>query len=328
MVFENNFSEKFVDDLKKFKIWLDENQYYLSDIATGENIKLEMDLINFSEPSRNKLECYVKELVKYYSLVKDNEEIDDIKSMVKDFRQNKSKKSIKKGNEKKKLVEKVEKKMKDKESDIKDKESDIKEEEVCIIKEKEDCIIRDIINIGMDSMRNIDTDNVCYIDTLEFSTKNLEGVFGKPLKNGKEGDKHQYEWKILVVTEKEEIIYSIYNWMDKNGNFKEYNKSEWNLGTMKRCLRDKSRGCECQLYFIIEFIKTKVNELNNNESKKSFKNNQKLQIEKEEIANLIEDGNKKKLQNENEEIKERSIMQLFNLTDTEPGIIDIDDICF
>ena len=79
VVIENIFSEKFVNDLVKFRIWLDENEYYLNDIVTGENIKLEINLMNFNEPSRNKLECYVKELLKYYSLVKDNEEIDDIK---------------------------------------------------------------------------------------------------------------------------------------------------------------------------------------------------------------------------------------------------------
>jgi hypothetical protein len=249
--------------------------------------------MNFNEPSRNKLECYVKELLKYYSLVKDNEEIDDIKSMVKEFRQNKPKKPIKKKNE-----------IKKKEKDIVVKEKDIVVKEKNVVKEdvvKEEIVIKDIINLDTDR----DTENACNIDTLEFSTKDLEKIFGKPLKNGKEHDKHQYEWKILVVTEKEEVIYSIYNWMDKNGNFDSYNENEWYIATMKRCLNDKSEGCECQLSFIIKFIKDKLEKLNRNER-------------------YVENENH---QNGKQETKE-SIMQLFNLTDIETEIIDIDDICF
>ena len=282
VVIENIFSEKFVDDLVKFGMWLDENEYYLNDIVTGENIKLEINLMNFKEPSRNKLECYVKELLKYYSLVKYNEEIDDIKSMIKDFRQNKPKKTIKKKNE------------------IKKKEKDIVVKEDIVIKDidvKEDIVIKDIINLDTDR----DTENACNIDTLEFSTKDLEKIFGKPLKNGKEHDKHQYEWKILVVTEKEEVIYSIYNWMDKNGNFNSYNENEWYIATMKRCLNDKSEACECQLSFIIKFIKDKLEKLNRNDM-------------------CVENGK--------QETKESIIMQLFNLTDIKTEIIDIDDICF
>jgi len=83
VVIKNKFSETFINDLEMFMIWLSKNEYCLNDIVTGEKVEMNIDLINFNEPSRSKLECYVKELVKYYLLEKDNEEIDDIKTMIK-----------------------------------------------------------------------------------------------------------------------------------------------------------------------------------------------------------------------------------------------------
>lgn len=319
MVVENNFSETFVNDLEKFKIWLDENEYYLNDIVTGEKVILEINMISFNEPSRNKLECYVKELVKYYSLIKEDEEVDDIKSMIKNFRQNKPKKV--KNNIKKEKNIKIKKENETKQDNEVEIEIDIKNKKVEIetkLKEnKVDIIVKD----------SLDTEDVCYIDTLEFCTSDLEKVFGKPLKNGGENDKHQYEWKILVVMENEEIIYSIYNWKEKNGEFKSYDENRWHIGTIERCIKDKSFGCECKLSVVKTLIKDKLkleNRLDLLEKKDNkFKIEDKIKVQKD-----IRSKNKIKDKIKNKVLTEDSIMQLFNLTDTEMDIIDIDDICY
>jgi hypothetical protein len=299
VVIKNKFSETFINDLEMFMIWLSKNEYCLNDIVTGEKVEMNIDLINFNEPSRSKLECYVKELVKYYLLEKDNEEIDDIKTMIKEFRTNKIRKGIKKSKiTKVKKVDKSEVEVEvvvDKSEveveDVVDK-SEVEVEDVVdkseVIKNKVD-VIKDVI-----VKEDLNTDDICYIDTLDFSTKELEGVFGKPLKNGKRGDKHQYEWKIIMITEQEDIIYSIYNWRYKNGKFDEYDENEWFLGTMKRCKNDNLFGCD----MMIDYIKGKINRDN-------------------EGGNNIES-----------KIQEDVIMKLFKLSDKNLEIIDIDDICF
>jgi len=299
VVIKNKFSETFINDLEMFMIWLSKNEYCLNDIVTGEKVEMNIDLINFNEPSRSKLECYVKELVKYYLLEKDNEEIDDIKTMIKEFRTNKIRKGIKKSKiTKVKKVDKSEVEVEvvvDKSEveveDVVDK-SEVEVEDVVdkseVIKNKVD-VIKDVI-----VKEDLNTDDICYIDTLDFSTKELEGVFGKPLKNGKRGDKHQYEWKIIMITEQEDIIYSIYNWRYKNGKFDEYDENEWFFGTMKRCKNDNLFGCD----MMIDYIKGKINRDN-------------------EGGNNIES-----------KIQEDVIMKLFKLSDKNLEIIDIDDICF
>ena len=286
VVIKNKFSETFINDLEMFMIWLSKNEYCLNDIVTGEKVEMNIDLINFNEPSRSKLECYVKELVKYYLLEKDNEEIDDIKTMIKEFRTNKIRKGIKKSKiTKVKNVDKSEVEVVVDKSEV---EIEVVVDKSEVIKNKVD-VIKDVI-----VKEDLNTDDICYIDTLEFSTKELEGVFGKPLKNGKRGDKHQYEWKIIMITEQEDIIYSIYNWRYKNGKFDEYDENEWFLGTMKRCKNDNLFGCD----MMIDYIKGKINRDN-------------------EGDNNIES-----------KIQEDVIMKLFKLSDKNLEIIDIDDICF
>lgn len=297
VVIKNKFSETFINDLEMFMIWLSKNEYCLNDIVTGEKVEMNIDLINFNEPSRSKLECYVKELVKYYLLEKDNEEIDDIKTMIKEFRTNKIRKGIKKSK-----ITKVKKVDKGESEVVVDKSEvevvvDKSESEVEVVVDKSE-VIKNKVDVIKDVIvkEDLNTDDICYIDTLEFSTKELEGVFGKPLKNGKRGDKHQYEWKILMITEKEEIIYSIYNWQYKNGKFDEYNENEWFLGTMNKYPNDNSFGCD----MMIDYIKGKINRDN--------EVNKNINIESK--------------------IEEDVIMKLFKLSDKNLEIIDIDDICF
>lgn len=293
---EAKYSDKFVKDLEKLIVWMGQNDWTLTDVVTGDSIEWNESLIDFEEPGRNKLESYVKELSKYYTLAKNGEEIDDIKTMIKEFRENKPKRINKQ------------------------KETNKNE-----IKGQKDILIqKDILkNIIVKNNDEINTEQACYIETLDFSTEELVKVLGEPLKNGSENDKHQYEWKIVIITESgKEDIYSIYNWMDKTGNFKEFLNTEWHLATMRTCPKKNFEGCECQLEEIIEFISKKLETIKKND-----------EIDKNEGGemegfNEIQKSDEKEIKINNEIQENDKIKKIFNLTDNEDNLIDIDDIHF
>lgn len=292
---ELKFSERFANDLEKFVVWMSSNNCIIADVVTGEPIEWNENLVEFEEPGRNKLECYVKELMKNYSLMVNNEEVDDIKTMIRNFRENKPKKNNnKKENTKSEIKQ------------IKKIESVITEEE----------IKKEIKQIVVNS--DINTEDVYYIDTLEFSTEELVNIFGDPLSNGTLTTKHQYEWKIKVITEEEVRIYSIYNWMDKNKNFKDYLDNEWHLGTEKECPENPKNGCECQIKKIIEY-------LNLQKSTKAHVAGQARGEISDKQDNMQVEA---QCEQEKKENQENIIKELFNLSDDDNSIIDIDSIHF
>ena len=62
-----NLSDKFSNDLNRFFIWANENNYVVKKddeiIDWSQNI-----LPDFIEPSRNKINAYVKDLFQFYKL--------------------------------------------------------------------------------------------------------------------------------------------------------------------------------------------------------------------------------------------------------------------
>ena len=86
-----NLSDKFVNDLNKFFIWADENNYVVKKDDEVVNWSQNM-LPDFIEPSRNKINAYVKELFQFYKLYdKNNLPIEEtfIKIIIKEFKENK-----------------------------------------------------------------------------------------------------------------------------------------------------------------------------------------------------------------------------------------------
>lgn len=86
-----NLSDKFSNDLNKFFIWANENNYVVKKddeiIDWSQNI-----LPDFIEPSRNKINAYVKDLFQFYKLYdKNNLQIEEtyIKIIIKEFKENK-----------------------------------------------------------------------------------------------------------------------------------------------------------------------------------------------------------------------------------------------
>ena len=86
-----NLSDKFANDLNKFFIWANENDYVVKKDDEVVNWSLNM-LPDFIEPSRNKINAYVKELFQFYKLYdKNNLPIEEtfIKIIIKEFKENK-----------------------------------------------------------------------------------------------------------------------------------------------------------------------------------------------------------------------------------------------
>ena len=86
-----NLSDKFSNDLNRFFIWANENNYVVKKddeiIDWSQNI-----LPDFIEPSRNKINAYVKDLFQFYKLYdKNNLQIEEtfIKIIIKEFKENK-----------------------------------------------------------------------------------------------------------------------------------------------------------------------------------------------------------------------------------------------
>jgi hypothetical protein len=86
-----NLSDKFAKDLNKFFIWVKENNYVVK--KDDEVVNWSQDMLpDFTEPSRNKIDAYVKELFQFYKLYdKTNLPIEEtyIKIIIKEFKENK-----------------------------------------------------------------------------------------------------------------------------------------------------------------------------------------------------------------------------------------------
>lgn len=176
-----NLSENFSTMMQKFFIWTEENEYVLTDMTNGSNIKWDMNLLSdFKEPGRNKIETFVKKLNKEYNLMKNSEKVLDFKLMVKNFKENKPK-----------IVKKINK-------------------NVSLNKNKK---IVNSLSVFVD--KSLDTNNTYNIDTLEYFTHELINAFGKP--NEIKDDDSKYEWKLNVDGE----IFSIYDWIENKEKFED-----------------------------------------------------------------------------------------------------------
>lgn len=192
-------TEKFNKELDKFFEWAAMSEYLIKDIENEQHewsIKL---LSKFEEPSRNKLEAYIKALFVKYTILIGETEIEDAKLLAKEFKNKSNKKEVKEKVKKEEIKEEVKEKIEEK------AEEEIEEESV---------------KLDM----SLDTSECFYVDTLEFWTSELVEVFGNPKKTGSKDEEHTWEWKIEVNGEP----FSIYNW---NADGDSYDESTWYLGS-------------------------------------------------------------------------------------------------
>ena len=216
-------STKFEKELSKFIAWVENTEYKISDVVDNTPLKWnEVSLSNFEEPGRNKLETYIKELMKCYFISKDDEELNDIKLMTKEFREYKPKRKMTDtksdddlNTEKTKSVKKMRKTEKSKTIE---KQNDNNEKYF-------DVVVSD----------EFDTSNTWYLRTLSQSTDDLLKIFGKPIE-AIEKSEYQYEWKIMVGDK----LFSIYNWLNDDNEFYDYLENEWYLaGTEENTKEEK-----------------------------------------------------------------------------------------
>lgn len=223
-----SYTDKFAKELTKFFMWMNENSYIVKN-EESEKLELnEMLLPDFEEPGRNKLDSYIRELMKTYKIEKEDEVMDDYKLIAKEFKENKPKtvrnKNIKaiKTEENSASSDEEPKKIIRKRVASSSKQSDIQEEI--------------IVN------NSIDTKDTYYLNTLDFTTQQLVGKLGEPIQSGEEGDKHRFEWKLQVG----ENVYTIYDWVYEDGTFDDFEEAEWFLGGNVSNKKEQNK--------IIEFI--------------------------------------------------------------------------
>ena len=200
-------SEKFQKELEQFFDWVSVS--YTCKFKDEERV-WNIDLVeHYQEPSRNKLEMFIKAIMSTHS-IKDSSDIQikDAKLLAKDYKENgKGKKGKKVVKEKKIKTEKITKDVK--KGDV--KKGDVKKEN------EELKIVSDV---------NLDTTGTWYVSDVKQNTQELEKYFGcKPNRTGNQFDDHQYEWKFRFGGN----LYSIYDWAYEDGSFEDYDCTIWCL---------------------------------------------------------------------------------------------------
>lgn len=155
-------SDKFGKELSKFFAWAEKNKYNLTFIESGESCVWNDALIQgFKEPSRNKLEVYLRNVLEKYKVTQGMESVEDHKFFAKEYKDSKQvkpKKNVLGGS-----VQLFDQTIETSES----------------------------INLT-------DTIDFTYIDTLPATTEQLVKAFGQPLANTNPEDHIRYEWKVLI----------------------------------------------------------------------------------------------------------------------------------
>lgn len=187
------FTEKFEKELTKFINWAIENYTVLDDNNNVINWK-SIIVSEYKEPPRNKLEMYIKEIMKNYvikSKQTDNK-IENYKTIIINF---KNEKKIKKG--------------------LKNKKIDNKNNKIPILD------------------KSIDTSDFHWHCQLDVTTTQLLNAFGKPEYTYNTLSKHIWEWKIIIKDKKYSIYDWRSEFLDdeKKHNFEiiDKNKIIWHL---------------------------------------------------------------------------------------------------
>ena len=296
-----NLSTKFEKELSKFIAWVEKTDYKVSDIVDESKVEWKnANIGNFEEPGRNKLETYIKELMKVYFVSKNGEEINDIKLMTKEFREYKPKRSIdtESEGEKKKKTTKNEKVITKPKKNIEDVKTITKNEKT-ITKPK-----KNIEDVKVVVSESFDTNATWYLRTLSESTQDLVNIFGNPIKNSKKDD-YEYEWKIMVG----EKIFSIYNWLNYDNEFYEFQDNEWYLAGIEEKSNEEK--------YLMNYIKQKGN-------LDIKQNDQEPTTNQEPI--LTKDLQFESEQEEFEEIQEVNVKESNYELDVELDLIEDDDL--
>lgn len=241
-------TEKFAKELNKFFSWAKDDGYVIS--KSGDNVEWSLKLLKgFEEPGRNKLDAYIKGLMKKYVISKDDEDLDDYKVILKDFKENKPKR----------------------------KRVDTSTEGEA----------ESPSNVIVDN--TLDTNDTYYLETLECDTNTLLKKLGKPIKNNVE--KNRFEWKVKV----DGNVYSIYDWLNEEGEFDSFADTWWHVGGVKSNKKDIKK--------IVSFLKEKhVKKQKNFTEKESIEETE--ETSEDETEESIEDETEETIEDETEEMND------------------------
>ena len=170
-------SAKFEKELTSFIAWLPSTEYNVSDVANGSKVDWkDVVLSSFQEPGRNKLETFIKELMKVYFLHENGVEITDVKLIAKQFRE--APKESKKVPKESKKAPKETKKEK-----VTKKEKETKKEKV--------------------TENTLDKSEECFMRALLYCSKKLAKCFGNNMDD---------EWKLMIGSK----VFSIGNLINED----------------------------------------------------------------------------------------------------------------
>ena len=202
----NNISDKFKKELVNFFKWVEDANYTVLS-KNGEDQEWCLSLCpDYIEPGRYKLIVFIENILINYNIHLDDTNIIDAKQMVTNFKNYKPKKE-----------EKTKSPKKEKETKSPKKETKSPKKDTITINETEQ-LVNDV---------NLDTSCNGMLCELEFTTQQLENIFGcKAEFTGNEHTDHRYEWKFTFKN----IVYSIYDWVYYDNSFDDYIDNEWFLG--------------------------------------------------------------------------------------------------
>ena len=281
------FSEKFAKEMEKFFSWAQEQGYVIQSAKTGTEKKWKLDLLkSFEEPGRNKLEAFLRELMKTYVIRKDDEDVDDYKVMVKEFKDTKPKR---------KRTEST--------------SSAGSTNDVCVVDSK------------------LDTSGTYYLDTLDFTTEQLEMRMGKPVKTGGKDASFRWEWKVSIG----DNVYSIYDWKNEAGEFDDYQETEWYMAGGKSNAKDKALF---KAWILGEIQTPKASPKKTTKAKASKPKKQKQVDEESSEFEEVQESDKEKIDDEEQvggKLSKEMEHELFGDTsdleeETESLEIDLDDL--
>jgi hypothetical protein len=288
----NTWSERFVSEYERFVNWFPSTEYKLLEKGGSQVSWKDVETTGYEEPSRNKLETFIKFTMKNYLLCKDGEEITDVKLLAKQFRECKKRKTSitkesKNVNKKQKKEQKEEKKQKKEQKEEKVKKLEKSEKFEVIVRND---AYNSYTSFGSSNRslcslvkEDFNTSDTFYIDTLPYWTKQLRRCFGIPTEYDNEDFK--YEWKIMVGSK----IFSIYNWLNGENKFDDLEECEWYLAGNSINTSEQK--------FLMEFINTNSQSIDENESESELGERQEentSEISKEEIDDLRIDENESK----------------------------------
>lgn len=282
------YSEKFAKEMEKFFSWVQDQGYTIQAAKTGAEKKWKLDLLkSFEEPGRNKLEGFLREVMKTYVIRNGDEEVDDYKLMVKEFKDTKPKR-------------------KRTESTASVNSTD---DGACVVDSK------------------LDTSETYYLDTLDFTTEQLEMRMGKPVKAGGKGDSFRWEWRVLIG----DNVYSIYDWKNEAGEFDDYQETEWYMAGMKTNAKDKAAFKAWIMGDTGKKSRTKSPKAKASKPKKQKQVSQEFDEVQESDDNVVDEA---ELENTIEQVSDKLSKEMerdlfgdtSDLEETESLEVDLDDL--